>query len=197
MEQKSVGEKEQGEGAVGQVKQVSIIVDESGNVGMEEAVLAVKRGADGQPVRNNTRRGGVMKAERFLNPQLQLQRKVPKTRRLKKKRVTNKAPRKTKVSIAEHAPTYEFSRELGKASCGLTFRKLMSGDAIEAKREMVKILSAKSSLKVGVAGETKDHGKRIIKTILVKVYGTEARNLLDSGAVPNVLSKEFVERLGI
>lgn len=63
--------------------------------------------------------------------------------------------------------------------------------------EMDKIFSGKSSLKVGIAGRDRDHGRPVLKTILVKLYGTGAIALLDSGVVLNVLSKEFVYRLGI
>lgn len=53
--------------------------------------------------------------------------------------------------------------------------------------------SLKIPLKVGIFGGSKDHGR----SVLIKVYWTEARSLLDSGAMPNALLKKFVDRLGI
>lgn len=49
--------------------------------------------------------------------------------------------------------------------------------------------SGKGKLKVGLAEWNKYHGRRVLNKILVKIFGTEARALLDPGAVPNVLSK--------
>lgn len=54
-----------------------------------------------------------------------------------------------------------------------------------------------SKLKIGVAEGNKDHGRRVLTTILVKIFGTAVRALLVSRTVPNVLSKEFVDRLGV
>lgn len=74
---------------------------------------------------------------------------------------------------------------------------MLRGDAVEVKREMDNMFSGKSQLKVGVSGSDMDHVRLQLKTILVKVYGTGAGAPLDSGAVPNVLCKDFVDRLGI
>lgn len=110
-EQESKAEEARGKEAVGWGERVTIIMDESDDEGVDEAVLAVKRGADGQPIQNNPRKGErVMKVERLLNPKPQPQRKVVGNRRPKKKRATKKAPKKTTLSIADHAPRFEFFR---------------------------------------------------------------------------------------
>lgn len=62
---------------------------------------------------------------------------------------------------------------------------------------MEKIVSGKSPLKVGDSGRDRDQGRRVLKTIVVKVYGTGARALFNSGAVLNVLCKGFVDHFGI
>lgn len=67
---------------------------------------------------------------------------------------------------------------------------------MEFKREMDKILSRKRQLEVGLSKQSKDHGRRVLKKVLMKVYETGMRAPLDSGILPNVLSKEFVDRFG-
>lgn len=134
-----------------------------------------------------------MEVGKLLNSKPQPQRKIAGARRQKKKRVT----KKTRINVAEHAPKYEFLPESAKASCVLKFGQLLRGDAVEAKREMDKIFSVKSPLKDGVDEKHRDHGRLVIKKIIVKVYGMGARALLNSGVLPNVLSKEFVDCLGI
>lgn len=121
---------------------------------------------------------------------------VTKTKKVKK--CTKKAPKKaSKASVAEHAPKYEFLPELTNAFCGLKFGRFLRGGAAEAKKEMKKLFSNRSTTKIGVAEERNDRGRRVLKNVLLKAYGTEERALLDSAAAPNFLSKDLVNRLGV
>lgn len=79
----------------------------------------------------------------------------------------------------------------------MTFVQLFFGDGVDEKRKMDKTLPEKNPMRFSVVGESKDNGRRIMHTIFLKVYGTELSGLLDSGAVQNLLLKEFVCRLGI
>lgn len=120
-----------------------IIVDKSDGEETGEAVLAVNRGAGGQPLQRNARHAGWMEVERLLNVQPQADRKVVGTRRPKKDVGAKKAPTKPNLNLAEDAPKYEFLPELATASCGFIFCQLLRGDTVEAKRETDRIFSGK------------------------------------------------------
>lgn len=102
-----------------------------------------------------------------------------------------------KKIVMEHVPKYQLLPELEKASCGMIFGQLMIGDTTEAKREIDKLFPGKIQANVSVAGEERGHHRRTLQTSEVCLYGRKCRELLDSGAVPNILSKELAGRLGV
>lgn len=63
-----------------------------------KAVLAVERGADGQPVQKNLRIGQPMQVEYLLNPQIDAQTETVESRRPKKKKVAKEAPKESKAT---------------------------------------------------------------------------------------------------
>lgn len=74
----------------------------------------------------------------------------------------------------------------------------MRGDAEESKREIGRLFSARGGAKGGkVQGIAEENGRRVLKVEKVEVYGSKAFALMDSGAVPNVFSKVFVQRLSL
>lgn len=79
--------------------------------------------------------------------------------------------------------------EFSKAPCGLKFGQLLRGDLIEAKKEMNRLFSGAGNRNVGMADGRTCHGRCGLKTARVKVYGTDAIGILESGAVPNLSSK--------
>lgn len=138
-----------------------------------------------------------MEVGRLLNQKPQGHRKLEGTWKAKKKRAPERAARAPTVNLVGHAQKYEFLLELARPSCGLRFGQLLRGHAVQAKKEMDRIFDGKAQIKVGVVESGKGHGRRVLKTILLKIYVTKARTLLDSGAVSNLVSKELVHRLGI
>lgn len=78
----------------------------------------------------------------------------------------------------------------------MTVKHLPRGKAVDAKREMAKIFSWKRHAKLNMAGDGKYQRRRVMKTALLKVSGTQAQALLDSGAITNVLLKALTDFRG-
>ena len=119
-------------------------------------------------------------------------RRVPRVKpvRHKKNNVSKKA------ALQEHVGKYNVVSELANAPSGLTFGELVRGDAEGARREMKRLLSRKLGRSRGFAGHT-DLFLRRLRVIIVQVYGTDAQALLDSGAVPNIMSLYLMKRLSL
>ena len=89
---------------------------------------------------------------------------------------------------------YHMLAELARAPCGLTFGQLMRRDADDAKREIRRLFSSRVSRSVlaQVSGPP-----RRLKVVTIRVYGTVTQALLDSGAVPNLMSSRLAESLSL
>lgn len=83
------------------------------------------------------------------------------------------------------------------AACGFTFRQLHCSDSIDEKKEIGWLLSNQAASKIGLAEEMTDSGRIVLKNRSWKVCETKTRALLDSRAVPSVLSKELSSKLGV
>lgn len=86
--------------------------------------------------------------------------------------------------------------ELANAPSGLTFGKLIRGNAVDASKQIERLLSPRGS-KVAAMKEGEGNAKKKNCLDLAKlgVHGTDARTLLNSGATYNVISRGFYERL--
>ena len=78
---------------------------------------------------------------------------------------------------------------------GLTFGQLMRGDADEAKKEIRRLLAGSNTRK-SVAAAAKATPRRL-KVVAVRVFLTDVQALLDTGAVPNLLSTSPAYDLGL
>lgn len=168
-----------------------------------DEVLNMKRGADGHPLQKNAKTGDPTGVDSMINPLQPLpQRKKAGARRPKKSRKMKKTTRKStkkilKSSLMEFAPKYEVPPELVKAASGLTFGQLFRGDAEVARKQIDRLFSGKPSVKVSLTTEKKVRGVTALKTVQLTAYDTGMRALLYSGAVPNVISKEAADKIGV
>lgn len=109
----------------------------------------------------------------------------------------------------KHVPNYGVYIALSNAPNGMTFVNFIRGDPVEAERDLTSMFRKKTtrpSRNVNVAAEAdnpvtihvpEEAEERYIRLICVKVYRTEAGDLLDSGASPNILSEEIVKTFSL
>lgn len=86
---------------------------------------------------------------------------------------------------------------MDRDSYALTLGKLLIGGYGATKKDIDRIFSSRGRIKVGVVGGGKEHGRCVLKNVVIKVYGFRTRIILDSGRAPNVRSKDFVDGLVI
>ena len=88
------------------------------------------------------------------------------------------------IQAFAHAPT------------NLTFGQLLRGDAVHPRNQLRRVLAKPRRQKMAMAAApTKIPRKH--QLLPVTIYGHRARALLDTGAVPNLMSAQFAERLGV
>ena len=90
---------------------------------------------------------------------------------------------------------YEVLEELSSAPTGLTFGQLIRGDAEIARKTMKKVLNLGRS-SISFTGATKTIPSRL-KLVTVSLYNNEFQALIDSGAVPDLISKTVVDKIGL
>lgn len=78
---------------------------------------------------------------------------------------------------------------LANPPTGFTFSQLVRRDAGNAETESKRILEGRATRKVSVAQMLRT--ARRLKFVPIKVHGQAAAALLDSGAVPNVMSLDL------
>lgn len=191
----------------------------------EGEVMSLKRDAEGNPISKSRKTvdertdpdkpqaSNAAAAARFPPLEEDVVMVDPKTNKKKKKKSSaKKVPSKKKASrrgtrseskaaLIEKATDYSLVSALASAPTGLSFAQLLRGDAEQAKKDLDKLFS-KNGLRVGVLaeGETKESGDKeesCLAVASIKLYGTETHALMDTGAVPNVVSSAIVEHLGI
>ena len=85
-----------------------------------------------------------------------------------------------KAALQEHVGKYNVVSELARAPSGLTFGRLVRGDAEAARREINGLLERKARRRPGFAGPVELRPRRL-RVTTVSVYGTAAHALLDWG----------------
>ena len=181
----------------------------------EDIVAITKRTADGEPLPKQPRTNEEEEQRPMDDtpsqpsssmPQVQMvpTRHVPRTYALPKEprnktnRKTGKAKRKTtkKEKIHDHVGKYNLITEFANASSGLTFGQLLRGDATEATK-MIRKLFARPRATPAAVAEPISRNQKILRVVNVRVYGTDCSALLDSGAVPNIISHALAEKLAL
>ena len=162
---------------------------------VDEVVAATKRDAEGEALPKQQRTDEKQKLRvypRLQNPQMRNEctklgsqvRSVRNTARKAKKTRTRKAK---KSGTQEHVRKYGVLPELANAPGGLTFRQLVRGDADEVNMEIRRLLT-KGGQRVRAIAAHVDTRPRRLRLVPVRIYGMEAKALLDSGATPNRMS---------
>ena len=177
-------------------KQVTFIA-ESSDGGM---VAAAKRNAEGEAIPKQRKLRDEVTIPRLLNPSPIVRPGVPGAHpRLPfEAPIARKPKRKKKITrksaLQEHVGNYNVVSELARGPSGLPFGQLVSGDAKAARREINGLLAGKARRRSGFAGPVELRLRRL-RVTTVRVYGTAARALLDSGAVPNIMPPKLVQKL--
>lgn len=79
----------------------------------------------------------------------------------------------------------------------LTFKKLLRCETLDDKKDFIPLLMALSGKMVNVLGTENCVGRRVLNISEVKVYRSEANELLDSGTVPTIIFKLLEESLSV
>ena len=195
--------------------------DDDSDSDQEEVVAAVKRNAAGEALPKQVRFDG-MAIENMLNPtppavapQVPRKEAVPPTVHARKSSRKAKATaRKPKTAdlrkiIAERVPVYDVMQELAAAPCNMSLGQLVRGDAKDAEKILRRFFaplrrrnppvkkkdSAANAVMIG--NNPKISRARCLKVVGVQVFATDVTALLDTGAVPNLISAELVDHLNL
>lgn len=163
-----------------------------------EDVLELKTGVLGQNVSRTAHMDGGAPLERITDstPKEWTQRTILHMTGGKKAAQKAGTRGSKKASLTDHAQKYELVSNIANAPSGLTFRQPLRGDTVEEKKGISRILATRTKIKVQmVLGTSKDHKKRFLKVVRLKLYGSEAYAMMNYGAIPNLMSKKIEERL--
>lgn len=124
--------------------------------------------------------------------------------RLKKKssaKAKKKAVSKKTEESFKLVPEYHLLRDLENTSCERKFGKRLGEDAERTKKNLSQILSkTRPSRKANLSqeeGEVVDASPRVLRIIQGGVHGLDTWALLDTGAVPDILSLSFAQKLSM
>jgi hypothetical protein len=95
--------------------------------------------------------------------------------------------------LSNRVEKYDVLNELAQAPAGLTFGQLVRGDAEHAQKTLKKLLAARSSSKVSTIDT--DSVPRKLRLVAAEVESKEVLALLDSGAVPDIMSSRLARLL--
>ena len=100
--------------------------------------------------------------------------------------------------LGDRVERYDFLKSLACAPAGITFGQIANGDVDNVKKELQKIIAKKvKRTSVNVAGEG-DRGPsppNRHQVVELAVYSEAVYGLLDSGAIPNVMSDKLANKL--
>lgn len=93
----------------------------------------------------------------------------------------------SRSALKEHVKRYDIIAKLAYDPSGLTFGQLLRGDAELPKKEINRLFSRQTGGRQSFAGHAEIRQRRL-RLVNIQVYGTKAQGLLDTGAVPNIMS---------
>ena len=163
-----------------------------------DVVGTTKRTMTGEAVPKQRRAEGI-NTENLMHPTpgriippLQLE---PLPIRGKKDRKAKEKNTSKKV-LQDHVGKYDVVGELANASTGLTFGQLLRGDAAEAAKEIRRLFSPLKNRRLSKAAPALNvQNKRVLMVAPVRIFGREIRALLDTGAIPNIISADLARQL--
>lgn len=98
-------------------------------------------------------------------------------------------------NITEHVLKYYILSKLARSPSLMTFKQLLRGDAEEAKKIFKRMMSWKRS---GPLMVKEVNGKtRFPKLINLQAHVTKKQAVLDTGAIPNLISDALAKKLSI
>ena len=177
-----------------------------------EEVAAMKRDAGGQPVNKRVRIDGegdevlvdnarppARRRPAFTVPEgapVPIRNTPPRKKGNKRVGVTRK--KSIVQEMSKRVEQYDLLTSLAQASSGITFGQIDRGDVDNVRKELQKALSGKS--KKSSVNATGEHGEGFVppnrhQVVRLTVHSEPVYALLDSGAIPNVMSLELARRL--
>ncbi len=106
-------------------------------------------------------------------------------------------PRK-KEALGERGERYDFLNSLARAPAGITFGEITYGDVDKLRKELQKIV-AKKVTRSAVNVTSEDRQRKVPpnrhQVVWITVYSEPVYGILDTSAIPNVISDTLVEKL--
>lgn len=100
------------------------------------------------------------------------------------------ARKSKKDNLTDHNRVYAVVSNIANTPSGLTFGQLRHGDTVKANKELSRLLATRMEKKMEmVLGTREDHGRQVLKVPRLTLYGIEDYGLMDSGVIPNLISK--------
>ena len=186
-----------------------MIVEESDG----EEIVMTKRLATGEPVSKQVRfdeEGDQV----LVNPPIQPTRLSPSINRRrpvltpqniaagsKRKKVTKTKDSKRKSilqALGKRVEQYDLLNNLAQAEAGITFGQIARGDVDNVRKDLQKILSGRfKNPSLNVAGEDEEEHVPPSRhqLVMLTVYSEPVYGLLDSGAIPDIMSSRLAEKL--
>ena len=100
--------------------------------------------------------------------------------------------------LGERVERYDFGKSLASTAAGITFGQTANGDVDYVKKELQKIIPKKAkrtSMNIAGEGERGTSPQNSHQVVELAVYSEAVYGLLDSGAIPNVMSDMLSSRL--
>ena len=178
-----------------------------------EEMVMTKRLATGEPV-NKQVRVDVDGDQVLTNPRSQPTRLAPSISRrrpiitpqniaaaTKKKKVTKTKDSKRKSileALGKRVEQYDLLNNLAQAESGITFGQIARGDVDNIRKDLQKVLSGRvKKTPLNVAGEEEEGHvpPNRHQLVLLTVHSEPVYALLDSGAIPDIMSARLAEKL--
>ena len=155
-----------------------------------------KRGRDGEPVQKAQRTYGVPRARQPVQPRVVADTPMTSPTTTKKKKSGRARVKKGKVwDLSRRVEKYDLLDEIAQAPTGLKFGQLVRGDALEAQKELKRLLVSRSSRKVATIDSSAIPRK--LRLVEAQVESRPSLVLFDSGSVPNIMSLKMCGELGL
>ncbi len=111
----------------------------------------------------------------------------------KKKPGKGKKYKKSNIKALDGAPRYDVVSELTNAPSGITFGQLLRGDAVGAQKDMKRLFTSRPASRTAAAvREAESSVPRVLLVAPTSIFGTRWWALLDSGSIPNLMSRRMV-----
>lgn len=159
-------------------------------------VTTTKRGHDGEIISKRMRDNDGNIVTRIQGVDTHYPQKVSsQTTKAIKKKKNKKNSRRSLKEIYSYGKKYDVIQDILDKPSGMTYGQILSGQAEEARKKLRKVFPTSGKGQV-LATPAAAEPERL-KLIPVTISGVETQALLDSGAIPNLISVALVQELGI